>query len=407
MTSGSRLGPLDGLPVSIKDNIFVQGLRATWGSNLYREFAPEYDDLAVTRLRAAGALILGKTNTPEFALASFTDNLVFGPTRNPWNPDLTPGGSSGGAVAAIAAGMVPLAIGTDAGGSIRRPASHTGVVGFRPSTGRVPRLYGFPPLAHDFQVIAPAARTVAETELLYRCIAGSDPRDRASLLCGMEAKRLPERIRIRYIPTIGGAPVENEIQSAVEDAASAFREMSLVVEEGDAPYDLAQIEETWTTLSSAGLARVLSAHGDGHELIHPGSTAIVERGRKITATQYVKALDAVADIRRRFAQSFEEFDFLLMPTSPALPWPIGEPYARQIKGIQAGPRSAAMFATFVNAAGLPAINLPVNPASSGLPIGMQCVARFGADDDLLSLAAKFEAARPWSARWPQIAHSAA
>ena len=137
MQSRARLGALDGLPVTVKDNIFVRGMPATWGSLLYRDFTPEDDDLAVERLRAEGAVIVGKTNTPEFALASFTDNRVFGPTRNPWNPDLTPGGSSGGAVAAIATGMVPLAIGTDAGGSIRLPASHTGLVGFRPSTGRV------------------------------------------------------------------------------------------------------------------------------------------------------------------------------------------------------------------------------------------------------------------------------
>jgi aspartyl-tRNA(Asn)/glutamyl-tRNA(Gln) amidotransferase subunit A len=403
--SGSRLGPLDGLPVTIKDNIFVRGMPATWGSLLYRDFRPEHDDIAVARLRAAGAVIVGKTNTPEFALASFTDNLVFGPTRNPWNLDLTPGGSSGGAVTAIAAGMVPLAIGTDAGGSIRRPASYTGVVGFRPSTGRVARVRGFAPLAHDFQVIAPAARTVSDTELLYRCIAGPDPRDRASLAFGAQPPPLPARPRVRYVATVGEAPVDSEIRAAVEDAVSALPELGFIVEEGKAPYDLTQIEEVWGTLSASGLARVLAGHADRTASIHPGSAAIVERGNRITAVEYVRALDSVTELRRRIAQAFNEFDFLVMPASAALPWPVGEPYPHEINGAPASPRAAAIFATFVNAAGLPAVSLPVGPASSGLPIGMQCVGRFGMDDAVLSLAAAYEAARPWSAQWPPIARS--
>src|SRR3972149_6033746 len=169
--NGSRLGALDGIPVTIKDNIFVRGCAVTWGSRLYQNFRPECDDIAIERLRSAGAVFLGTTNTPEFALNQYTDNLVFGATRNPWAPDLTPGGSSGGAVAALALGLAPLAVGTDAGGSIRRPASYAGVVGFRPSTGRIPRVSGFPALAHDFQVVAPAARSVDDAYLLFRIMA--------------------------------------------------------------------------------------------------------------------------------------------------------------------------------------------------------------------------------------------
>ena len=156
------IGPLDGVPLTVKDNILVRGLRATWGSKLYANYVPETDELPIARLRDAGAIILGKTNCPEFTLQGYTDNLLFGPTRNPWNLELTPGGSSGGAVAAVSAGIGPMAIGTDGGGSIRRPASHTGLVGLKPSRGRVPRCDGFPAILLHLETLGPMTRKVAD-----------------------------------------------------------------------------------------------------------------------------------------------------------------------------------------------------------------------------------------------------
>src|SRR6202045_4200126 len=153
--AGQPLGPLDGISLTVKDNLFVCGLRATWGSALFADFIAPQDDLPVARLRAAGAVIVGKTNTPELSLSGYTDNLVFGSTGNPWAPALSPGGSSGGPVAAVASGMAPLALATDAGGSIRRPAGHAGVAGLKPGFGRVPRRFGFPPLGHELQGIGP------------------------------------------------------------------------------------------------------------------------------------------------------------------------------------------------------------------------------------------------------------
>ena len=404
MQQGARLGPLDGLPVTVKDNIFAAGLPATWGSLLYRDFRPPQDDVAVARLRAAGAVIVGKTNTPEFALSSFTDNRVFGPTRNPWNPDLTPGGSSGGAVAAIASGMAPLALGTDAGGSIRRPASYAGVVGLRPSTGRVARVHGFPPMAHDFQVITPAARTVADTELLYRCIAGPDSRDRPSLAFGAPPAPGPlPRLRVRHVTGIPGAPLDRAIAAAVKAAAGILRDLGHVVEEGPAPYDLGRIEEIWSTLTAAGLARALSAHEDWRNKVQPASAAVADRGAAVTAAQYVEAIESVIQLRRGVPEAFAAFDVLLTPASAALPWPVGQPYPAQIDGREAGPRAAGVFATFVNAAGLPAISVPAKPAAAGLPIGMQLVGRFGEDATVLALAGELEAAQPWAARWPALA----
>ena len=177
---GAALSPLDGVPISIKDNLHVQGLRTTWGSRLYADCIAAADELPVARVREAGMVILGKTNVPEFTLTGYTDNTLFGPTRNPWNLDLTPGGSSGGAVAAVASGMGPLALGTDGGGSARRPASHTGLVGLKPSRGRVARADGLPAILFDFEVVAPIARTTLDVEMLMRVIARPHPRDPAS-----------------------------------------------------------------------------------------------------------------------------------------------------------------------------------------------------------------------------------
>ena len=176
-SAGKRLGPLDGIPVSVKDNIFVRGLPATWGSLLFRDFVPDRDDICVERLRAAGAVIVGKTTTPELAMLGRTGSRLSGITRSPWDPALTPGGSSGGASASVAAGVTTLAIGTDMGGSTRLPAAYTGLVGMRPSTGRIPRHYGFPATCIDFQVIGPFARTMRDMRLLYGVLAGPDARD--------------------------------------------------------------------------------------------------------------------------------------------------------------------------------------------------------------------------------------
>lgn len=411
MHKGARLDALDGIPVTIKDNIFVKGLTATWGSRLFAGFKPSDDDLVVSNLRAAGAVIVGKTNTPELALASHTDNLLFGKTRNPWDPALTPGGSSGGAVAAVSAGLAPLAIGTDAGGSIRRPAGYTGIVGLRPSTGRIPRRFGFPALAHDFQVIAPAARTVDELYALFRAVAKPDPRDRASL--AFEARPWPEtldgpelpRLRIRHVTGIGSEPVDREISASVAHAAARLAALGHDVAEGPAPFDLEQVDELRATLSGAAVARVVTAHEGWRDQVGPAIAAVGEAGTSITAVDYLKALDALQELRARVTLEFESFDVLLTATSTAMPWPVEFAYPGEIDGRKAGPRGSGLFAGFVNAAGLPGVNVPIEPSSAGLPIGMQLVGRFGADLMLLRLAKQFETSHPWGDRWPLLAES--
>ena len=399
------LGPLDGVPLTVKDNIPVQGLPTTWGSRLLAGYVPSEDELPVARLRARGAVILGKTNVPEFTLQGYTHNVLFGTTRNPWNPRLTPGGSSGGAVAAVAAGLGPLAIGTDGGGSIRRPAGHTGVVGLKPSTGRVARVNGLPTILHDFEVIGPIARTTADAALLFSAIAGPDPRDRSSLAFRQEAQVIgpePSRLRILYVPRFGGSPVDPEIVTHVAEAARHLEIFGHTVEEREAPFDLAALDRAWAVVGPAGLAWFLSGHADWQGVVQDAMRKIAEQGAALQAADYVDALDKVAALRTRLAQVFARYDMILTPCFAALPWAADVTHPDTIDGQPVGPRGHAVFTAFANAGGLPGISVPCRPAASGLPIAIQLVGPYGTDETLLSLAAQYERAHPWADRWPPI-----
>lgn len=393
--AGARLGPLDGMPLSIKDNLFVRGLRATWGSRLYADFVPDRDDAWVERLRAAGAVIVAKSNTPEFSMGIQTDNLVFGATRNPWALDRVPGGSSGGAAASVAAGMLPLAIGTDAGGSIRLPASFNGVAGLKPSAGRIARVHGFPPIVADFQVIGLIATTVEGVRMLLSALAGADVRDRASL--AFEAPRPPAKrtLRVGVIDRAGGEPVEPEVLQALRDAADAMSRDGFAVEATAACFDLAELKRFWSVLSPAGVARVVARFPQSrHAEITPAMAAVARDGAAIPATRYVEALDALAAFRVAVASRFMH-DLLLTPTSPALPWKIGEAPPALIDGRAANARTPLAFNTFANATGYPAISVPWSASRDGLPIGVQLVAGYRADEALLDAALRLERLSPW------------
>jgi aspartyl-tRNA(Asn)/glutamyl-tRNA(Gln) amidotransferase subunit A len=396
MQAGTRLGPLDGVPYTVKDNLYVGGLRATWGSRLYEDFIAPLDDLPVARLRAGGAVMLGKTNTPEFALASYTDNLLFGPSRNPWDLSRTPGGSSGGAVASVAAGVTPFAIGTDAGGSTRVPSSYCGIYGLRPSTGAIARVHGFLATAHDFQAIGIMARALEDIELVFNSTAGPDPRDVNSLRYPHARNALfADQVRIRLCSRIGDEPVDPRARAAAHAAAEQFAAVGCRVEEGPAPFELGVLRELWGTISSVGAARIVALHQGWESKVSANILGIAKTGMSKTAVDYVAALDRLAEFRRAVVRAWQGFDVLLTPTSAALPWPIGEPYPQAIDGKPANPRSAAIFSTWVNAAGLPGLNIPVAWSDRGLPIGAQLVGTYGADEAILTLAKRFaQAAAP-------------
>lgn len=383
--AGRPRGALDGVPVTVKDNLFVAGLRATWGSRLFADHVAPVDDIPVARLRAAGAVILGKTNTPELSLAGFTDNPVFGATGNPWAPDRSPGGSSGGAVAAVAAGIGPLALATDAGGSLRRPAGHAGVATLKPGLGRVPRRHGFPPLAADFQVIGPIARSVADLRAVFDVIA--DP--------ALPAAPREGRLRLRAVAGCGEAPVAAEVARLFADAVARVASLGHHITEAEAAWDPDEVGALFATLSSAGVARVVTAHEGWQERVTPPIRAQAEAGLALSAADYVRALDRVAALRAALGDWVGEVDAVLTPSAAVLPWPRDRAFPDTIDGRAAGPRAAAIFSTVVNLAGLPAVVIPCGLSQEGLPAGMQIIGKPGSEHALLALAAEIEAAFPW------------
>ncbi len=386
LAAGAPRSPLEGVPLSIKDSILVAGMPATWGSRAFADFIPERDELPVERLRAAGAIVVGKTNVPELTLEGYTKNDLFGVTRNPWDTRLTPGGSSGGAVAGVAAGLVPAAIGTDGGGSIRRPACHTGLVGWKPSIGRFPRIDGFPAILTDFETIGTLTYSVADASLLDAIMAGPDARDRRSIYIAAPSSP-PGPARILFAPQFGDSPVDAEVAAATEKVAEALAaDGHEVIREG-VFFDLADAGRIWHVVSRAGVAW-LAGRDDGRvgKLLGASARAMAEDGKKLTGADYMDALDRVAMFRRRCAELFSRVDYVLTPTAAALPWPAETPYPDRIAGRPAGPRDHAVFTGWVNIAGLPAISLPVGTSASNLPIGVQLVAGFGADAALLAFA---------------------
>lgn len=405
LRAGTRRSPLEGVPFTVKDNILVAGLPCTWGSRSMREFIPDADEPPVTRLRAAGAILLGKTNVPEFTLEGYTTNELFGTTRNPWDPALTPGGSSGGAVAAVAAGFGPLAIATDGGGSIRRPACHAGLVGFKPTVGRIARGPSLPQILLDFEVIGPISRTVGDAALAFAVLSGADPRDRRSLY-GRDERRAGEPLRVLYVPRFGDAPVDPQVLASVGAAARALAGLGLELSEGVLPFDLSRVVEFWPLLGQAGVAYLLAQRPDGARLVGERMRAMAEQGRKVDAARYLAGIEAVDAFRRAVTDAFGRVDLIMTPSAAALPWPAGQPFPETIDGKAVGPRGHAVYTGWVNACGHPAIALPCEPSREGLPMGFQLVGRFGADELLFEIARRYEGACPWAERWPPVVNAA-
>jgi aspartyl-tRNA(Asn)/glutamyl-tRNA(Gln) amidotransferase subunit A len=389
---GRPLGPLDGVPVTIKDNILAAGLRATWGSRLYENFVPDEDELPVRRLREAGAVILGKTNVPEFTVHGFTHNAVFGTTGNPWDPALTPGGSSGGAVAAVASGMGALAFGTDGGGSIRRPAAHTGLVGFKPSRDTVRRGSGFPAILQDFEVIGPIARCVDDIVSSIEILAGPT----WQRLLGEPVTPTP---RVAYAPSFGGGAVDPFIRDTLDRTVSEMRSFGIEVEL-ISPFDLAEpLGQIWPVISQTGIAWLLSRHRDWENRVAPAIAEMAVAGQRYGARDYLNALDMIASMRRAFEALFERYDFLITPSAASMPWPAAQPHPTIIDGQPVGPRGHAVFTPVANALGLPAISLPCVVEDGALPVGLQMIAGQNRDWPLLAFAREYEG-RLFIHRWP-------
>ncbi len=405
---GAALGPLDGIPITVKENLLVKGLPATWGSRFFADHRPAADELPVARLRAQGAVLLGKTNAPELTLEGYTSNLLFGTTRNPWDLDLTPGGSSGGAAASVAAGLTPLALGTDGGGSIRRPAAHTGLVGVKPSIGWVARGGGFPNILLDFEVVGPLARRVGDAVDMLDAMAGPNRRDRKSLFppaarhCAAGLDRPPDSRRILFVPKFGNNPVDPAIDASVRRAAGVLESMGHRVEEGELPFDVRALNEAWPVIAEVGVAYLMHLHPEAGETFAERFVAMGDRGSLVPAYRYLEILEMIDRFRQDVAEAFRHVDVIMTPSIAALSWRAEAAYPETINGRKVGPRGHAVFTGWVNACGHPAVSLPAEPAPGGLPIGFQLVGDFAADSDLLRLAAAYERAAPWHDKWPLL-----
>ncbi len=394
---GEAKSALDGVPIVVKDNILVSGMPAAFGGKLYSQVA-ERDELPIRRLREAGAIVLGKTNCPEFALEGYTANTAFGATRNPYAPNLTPGGSSGGSVAAVAAGYVPIAIGTDGGGSLRRPAAYTGLFGLKPGVGTAPRDEGLPQLLLDYEVIGPFARTVRDLRAAHQILAGSAP-------IGATARQSAPR-RILYAPRFGAAPCDPAILAACDGVAARFAELGHSVVEGELPFDVAALNEAWPIVGRVALAWLRRREKDFDRLASPKYVEWADAGDTVSASDLYGFLDLVERLRKAFRDALQQWDAILSPSCAAMPWRAEEPFPTDIGGTLVGPRGHAVYTAWVNAVHAPAVAIPAGERG-GIPIGCQIVGALGAEAMLLDLAADYEARNLSEPRWPSIAMSGA
>jgi aspartyl-tRNA(Asn)/glutamyl-tRNA(Gln) amidotransferase subunit A len=386
--------PLAGVPIVVKDVIWVEGRRVTQGSRLFQDFIAPRDAIAVERLRRAGALIVGMGNTSEFACKGLTTNLVYGVTRHPMDPRLTPGGSSGGCAVAVADGMAPLALGTDGGGSSRRPPAHVGVVGFKPSWGAVPDSIGFPHAFNGLQVIAPIARHVRDATLLFEVIAGEDRRDPDSVALAPVDDRMARRPRIAYSPRLGlDVPVDADVDSAMRTAIARLQRAGFDIEAADPVWPAGVDEAALSPLQHVGLANLFgTAWREDAASFDPDIARQIERGLAWSGAQVAQAREAGRQIALTLAQFFTRFDFLVCPTTPCVAWPHDRLGPATIGGVPVEPRGHAVFTPFINHAMAPAISLPCGTGRDGLPVGLQLIAARGLDRTLLQVAGAIEQA---------------
>ena len=405
---GEISGPLNGVPLLIKDNVFTRGLRTTFGSLLYENYVPAEDAVLVERLKAAGAIVFGKTNLPEFGLVPVTDNLVFGPTVNPWNLSKTCGGSSGGSAAALAAGLGPIATGNDAGGSIRLPASLCGVYGLKPTFGLIPRYPRLPGLETIFHE-GPLTRTVADAALMLTIMAGPDERDRHTVpLPGTDflqsLRASVKNLRIAYSPDLGHVLVDREVATVIGRAASVFSELGAFVEEVKLEIsDLLRDLRVMTTLEiiTANEERL----AEWKTKAHPLNLPLFSMVEKYAARDLVKVQFRREELWDKMHRLFAKYDLLLTPTSPVPAFDAGEGRIAgpdQINGRLVRRLSWLGFTLPFNFTGQPAASVPCGFTKEGLPVGLQIIGRRFADQTVLNASAAFEEARPWRDYKPSL-----
>jgi amidase len=407
LAAGEPVGPLHGLPVAHKDTHATGGMRTTWGSPLHAETVPLRDELVVARLKAAGAIRVGKTNVPEFAAGSHTFNPVFGVTHNPYRHGLSAGGSSGGAAAALAAGLVPVAEGSDMGGSLRNPAAFCNVVGLRPTPGRVPTW----PAAmgwSQLSVQGPMGRTVADVALQLSVLAGPDPRVPISLDDDPAAFAAPmptslAGLRVAWAPDLGGrVPVAPAIQAVLSASIGVFEQLGATVSK-DCP-DLSGADEVFGTLRAwlfdASFGELVRKNPDK---VKESIRWNAEAGAKLTGSDVGRAEMLHTTLFEQVVSFFDRFDVLLTPTTQVLPFPVEQEYPTEVGGVPFGNYLEWMRScTLISATGCPALSVPGGFTPDGLPVGLQIVGAPRADRRVLEVGHAFEQATRFGERRPAL-----
>jgi amidase len=401
-----KLGPLHGLPVAHKDLLETRGIRTTFGSPLYENYIPAEDDIVVERMRRAGAITIGKTNTPEFGAGSQTFNKIFGATRNPYDLTKTCGGSSGGAAVSLACGLVPVASGTDTGGSLRNPAAFCNVVGFRPSVGRVPN----PKAAFAWSTLSTSGclgRSVADLAYVLSTLAGPDSRAPLSInepgeIFARPLDRSFNGVRVAWFKDLGGVPFDPRVRAVVDGQRKTFESLGCIVEQAEPDFAPAEISfRVLRALASANTyGQRLHDHPDAFKDTLKGE---IEKGLHLTGTDVARAETAHSQLWRNFQSFLEKYEYFILPTTQLPPFDVDTPYPTEIAGVKFSNYIDWMKSCwYISATGNPAASVPAGSTPEGLPIGIQIVGRAKQDFSVLQLAHAFEQATGFGKKRPRI-----
>ncbi len=403
---GEAPGPLHGLPIAHKDLQPTKGLRTTFGSPIFKDFVPSADSLLVERVKDAGAIVIGKTNTPEFGAGSQTFNPVFGSTLNPYDRSKTCGGSSGGAAAALACGMLPVADGSDMGGSLRNPASFCNVVGLRPSPGRVP-VWPAATAWSTLSVDGPMARSVADVALLLSAIAGPDRRSPIALgdaghVFSAPLDRDVKGVRIAWWKDLGGVPVDGRVAELVNAQRRVFESLGCVVDEAEP--DFTDFDGVFKTLRALAFITGVADRVAGHRhLVKDTILWELDRGARLTAGDIGLAEMKRTELYHRMRRFMERYEFFVLPATQVPPFDVNQPYPTEIDGVAMETYIDWMKSCYyISIVGNPAISVPCGFTAEGLPVGLQIVARHQDDWGLLQIAHAFEQASDVSRCRPEV-----
>ena len=406
IAAGDDVGPLAGIPLAVKDMEDTAGMVTSFGSVPFKDNLVADDSVQVARLKRAGAIVVGKTNSPEFGFTGFTKNRLYGVTRNPWDLDRTPGGSSGGSAAAVSAGMVPLATGSDAGGSIRIPASYSGCFGFKPTYGRIP-LGPFDPLTTTRTwTMGPLTRTVADAALYVDVACGYHPADPDSLprpeqsYLSVLDREVP-RLKIGFSPDLGYARVQRDVAAIAGNALKAFEELGHHVEVWGG--ELPEVSKAWSELMGVELyGRLFDDLERVRSQLGRSMMMAVDQARDLPAEEHVVNLKLRTALNRALMSFFDEYDLLITPTMPTDAFGAEGPPPAEIDGRPIPILLAVAFTYPFNLSGHPAATVRAGLTEAGLPAGLQIVGPRHRDDLVLQAAHAFEQARPWNDHWPEL-----